>query len=400
MPVVDLVLAAVIVCLSGGVVALVLRNRNLVDRLETGAERARQDLANAEDRVDDSVTALSRLEMALDAIPQGVLILDSSGKAVYSNSVATAFDSARHGDAIVAAAVEDVVADSALGVGDARVVELFGPPKRTLVVTSTPLDLGGELVGAVAVIDDVSERRRVDDMRRDFVSNISHELKTPVGAISLLADTLIDADDPEVTQRLAERIMAESSRMARTIDDLLELSRIESAEGSLFETVAIEDVIAEAVSRIRPAAEQAGIPLDVGAADPLLAVEGDRRQIVSALTNLLDNAVKYSERESPIELSAALVEGNAEISVRDHGIGIPALDIERVFERFYRVDQARSRRTGGTGLGLAIVRHVANNHDGEVAVESRVGEGSMFTLKLPAAPSVYTAIGSTNPSAA
>jgi two-component system sensor histidine kinase SenX3 len=323
-----------------------------------------------------------------------MLILDRDGQATYANAVATAFETARHGDALVAAAIEEVVATAVTGQTELRTVELFGPPKRTLVITASPLfgvEEPDRLVGAMVIIDDVSERRRVDDMRRDFISNISHELKTPVGAISLLAETLLEEDDLDVTQRLADRIVVEVTRVSRSIDDLLELSRIETEHRSLEETVAVADVVADAVSRIRPAAEQAEIDIRVNSVDAWLAVVGDRRQITSALSNLLDNAVKYSDAGSSVEIGAGLEDGMAAISVRDHGIGIPARDVERIFERFYRVDQARSRRTGGTGLGLAIVRHVAHNHDGNVTVESRLGEGSVFTLVLPAAAPVEAA---------
>jgi two-component system, OmpR family, sensor histidine kinase SenX3 len=359
-----------------------LRTELVERRAEVESSRRAQAVRSREEG-----TARRRLELALDAIPEGVLVVDPEGSTVYSNRVAATFETARHGDALVASAVEEVLADAVGGRADRRVVELFGPPKRTVVISSAPLHHDDDtLVGAVVVIDDVSERRRLDDMRRDFIANISHELKTPVGAISLLAETLLAEDDPEVTQRLAGRVVSESSRVSRTIDDLLELSRIETEEAPQFETVPVADVVGDAVARIRPAAEHAGLPLEVAPVDPVLAVEGDRRQITSALSNLLDNAVKYSDAGATIEVRATLVDGHAEIAVRDHGIGIPALDVERIFERFYRVDQARSRRTGGTGLGLAIVRHVAHNHDGDVRVESRLGEGSTFTLSLPAAP--------------
>jgi two-component system sensor histidine kinase SenX3 len=253
-----------------------------------------------------------------------------------------------------------------------------------LVIDATPLHSAAGL-GAIAVIDDVTERRRLEAVRRDFVANISHELKTPVGALSLLAETLLAEDDVEITRRLAERIVTESSRVGRTIEDLLELSRIESGEAPMRSHVPVNLVVAEAVERIRPAAEQAGIDLVVREPNRRLAVLGDRRQLVSAVYNLLDNAVKYSEEGSTVDVFAATDGQNVSISVRDRGIGIPARDLERIFERFYRVDQARSRQTGGTGLGLAIVRHVAENHDGSVAVESRPGEGSVFTLRLPTA---------------
>jgi two-component system, OmpR family, sensor histidine kinase SenX3 len=220
-------------------------------------------------------------------------------------------------------------------------------------------------------------------VRRDFVANISHELKTPVGALGLLAETLLAEDEPEVARRLAERMLTEAFRVAHTIDDLLELSRIEGADDTSYVDAPVDQLIAEAVERVQGGADQRGISIDVESTPVPLAVSGDRRQLVSAVYNLIDNAVKYSEDGSSVEVRSGTDGRWVEIAVRDHGVGIPQRDLERVFERFYRVDRARSRETGGTGLGLAIVRHVANNHAGEVRVDSREGEGSTFTLRLP-----------------
>jgi two-component system sensor histidine kinase SenX3 len=178
----------------------------------------------------------------------------------------------------------------------------------------------------------------------------------------------------------------ESQRVARIIDDLLDLSRIESEEAPLREPVPVHLVVAQAVERVRTAADQRGIGIDAPEAPQRVSLLGDRRQLVSALYNLLENAVKYSDVESTVEVRARTDGRWVELTVRDHGIGIPGRDLERIFERFYRVDQGRGRDTGGTGLGLAIVRHVAANHRGEVQVESREGEGSTFTLRLPAGP--------------
>jgi two-component system sensor histidine kinase SenX3 len=223
-------------------------------------------------------------------------------------------------------------------------------------------------------------------MRRDFVANISHELKTPVGALSLLAETISSETDASVIRRLAERMQDESMRVGRTIDDLLELSRIEAEEAPRREPVPVHLAVAEAADRVAPAAEQREISIAVAEPPHRLTVLGDRRQLVSAVYNLLDNAVKYSDAGSTVEVVTVTNGAWVELAVRDHGDGIPVRDLERIFERFYRVDRARSRETGGTGLGLAIVRHVANNHKGEVRVTSREGEGSTFTLRLPAGP--------------
>ena len=257
-------------------------------------------------------------------------------------------------------------------------VSLFGPPLKLLSVRAMPLPDGG----AVATIDDLSERARLDAVRTDFVSNISHELKTPVGALALLAETLADSDDPEVNQRLASRMVDEAHRAANTIDDLLELSRIElGGRGEQME-VNVGGVLSEAAARHRLTAESAGVHLSAVDTNGLM-VRADRLQLVSAVSNLVDNAVKYSNDGGTVRLSAAVVGEMLEIEVADQGVGIPARDLDRIFERFYRVDRARSRETGGTGLGLAIVRHIATNHGGDVTVRSREGEGSTFTLRIP-----------------
>jgi len=329
---------------------------------------------------DDAVEARVQLERALDAIPQAVLITDPAGQVVVRNRVAETFAAARHSDALVEAAIEELLAEALEGRVGHRTIDLFGPPRRTLVIVTNPLP-----DGALAVVDDISERRRLEATRRDFVANISHELKTPVGAMGLLAETLMAEDDPAVSRRLAERLVNEAFRLDRTIEDLLVLSRIEGEEDPLHQPVPVALVLAAAVERIGPAAEQADIAIHVSAPDAAVAIHGDRPQLVSALYNLLDNAVKYSDAGAVVEVRATAVGDAVAIEVRDHGIGIPKGDLERVFERFYRVDQARSRATGGTGLGLAIVRHVATNHDGEVRVESRPGEGSTFTLVFPRA---------------
>jgi two-component system sensor histidine kinase SenX3 len=240
--------------------------------------------------------------------------------------------------------------------------------------------------GALAVVEDRSDMRRTETVRRDFVANISHELKTPVGALGLLAETIRGEDDPAVMQRLAERMVTESERAARTIDDLLELSRIEFGDDAEFARLDLVGVVGESASRIATAAEQAGVTVQLDVPSDI-TVEGDRRQLVSAVFNLLDNAVKYTAGGGEVRVRAFRDDTTSTValSVEDEGIGIPRRSLDRIFERFYRVDRARSRNTGGTGLGLAIVRHVVNNHGGQVVAESVEGQGSVFTLLLPAA---------------
>ena len=338
------------------------------------------------------IIAENRLSWALGAIANGVVIFDERGEIVYRNDPAASFLAARHSDALVEEAIGTMAADALRGRGAERELELFGPPRRMLSVRAVPLESETRPSGVLVVVEDTSERRRLENVRRDFVANISHELKTPVGALALLAETLLDEDDPGVTKRLAERLANEAFRVGNTIDDLLELSRLEVATGLATDKVAVGQFVREAADRVRPAAEQRGIDIDVPEPSLRLAVVGDRRQLVSAVTNLLDNAVKYSEAGSTVTVGARTDGTWVDVAVRDNGIGIPRRDLERIFERFYRVDRARSRDTGGTGLGLAIVRHVASNHRGEVRVESREGVGSTFTLRLPAGPGPVAAI--------
>jgi two-component system sensor histidine kinase SenX3 len=336
----------------------------------------------------DVSLAEARLASALAVIPQGVVVFDTDGAIVFRNKVAAGYLTARHGEALVEEAINELatelLAEDAT-VPPGRTVDLFGPPRRTLVLTGVALEQRSEEVGAVVVIDDVTERRRLEAVRRDFVANISHELRTPVGALALLAETLVAEADPAVAQRLAERMLTEAFRVGRTIDDLLELSRIEAYEAAVREEVPVHLFLAEAIDRVRGPADQRDITIELDEPSVRLGVTGDRRQLVSAVYNLLENAVKYSDPGSSVQVAARTDGRWVDITVRDHGIGIPRRDLERVFERFYRVDRARSRETGGTGLGLAIVRHVANNHAGEVRVDSSEGEGSTFTLRLPVA---------------
>jgi two-component system sensor histidine kinase SenX3 len=241
--------------------------------------------------------------------------------------------------------------------------------------------------GTTAILlEDVTEARRLEDVRRDFVANVSHELKTPVGALTLLAEALQDAsDDPAAVQRFAGRAQHEAQRLGRLVQELIDLSRLQGADPMpAARPVSIDAVLAEALDRTRTPAQARGITLTV-TGEERLTLLGNEQQLVTAVVNLLDNAVSYSGEGSTVTVCAQGVEGGVEISVADEGMGIPQKDLERVFERFYRSDPARSRATGGTGLGLAIVKHVATNHGGTVEVRSVEGAGATFTLRLPVA---------------
>jgi two-component system sensor histidine kinase SenX3 len=527
--------------------------------IETALAYLEQVTGAATQAVAESSADAIRLRRSLDTLPQGVVVCDEDGVVVYRNPRANSLMTSRHGDVLAAQAVTELLEDAWHEGTAERTLDLYGPPRRTLAVRTRLIDDGRRALGVIAVINDVSERRRLEEIRRDFVANVSHELKTPIGALGLLAETLVSEPDADVAQRLASRIHTEAFRVSRIIDDLLDLSRIESEEAPPREPVSVNLVMAEAVERVRAAADQRGIRIELVEPDPPVAVYGDRRQLVSAMHALLENAVTYSYDGSSVTVSASVTQESADgqdgnaatgsvpatvgttasastasppvpsmppvaplpapapdgpvlapatpqspkairrpapgpaptttpfgtpaipaapaapesavhsagdggtgprpepgaaapvvapfdavafgaapydaeqdgggeaggpgaadvpgsppaastgtqvrpddtsaarndsgtrvtprelvrLSVIDSGVGIPARDLDRIFERFYRVDHGRSRDTGGTGLGLSIARHVANNHQGWVEVESREGEGSTFTLVLP-----------------
>ncbi|MFY2789939.1 cell wall metabolism sensor histidine kinase WalK [Rhodococcus sp. KRD162] len=237
----------------------------------------------------------------------------------------------------------------------------------------------------VLFADDDSEQVRMEATRRDFVANVSHELKTPVGAMSLLAEALLEsADDPESVRHFGGKVVAESKRLGNMVTELIALSRLQGAEKLPdLEVVDVDTVVNEAMDRSKLAAENAGISVTTDHPSGL-EVLGDQALLVTALANLIQNAIAYSSNGSPVSVSRALRASNVAFAVTDRGIGIAKADQERVFERFFRVDKARSRATGGTGLGLAIAKHVAANHNGSISLWSKLGTGSTFTLQIPA----------------
>lgn len=257
-----------------------------------------------------------------------------------------------------------------------------GTPTRWLRVTTTPAAADGSVL---VVIADVTEARRLDAVRRDFVANASHELKTPAASIQAAAETLLHVwqEDPAAVPRFAGQLEREAVRLSRIVADLLDLSRLESGS-ELQEDVRLDTVVREEISRFEDAAIEAGLTMDIDVA-PVPAVHGSGRDLSLLVRNLLDNAIRYTSSTGTVVASVTADNGSVVLRVTDTGSGIPSKDIPRVFERFYRVDRARSRETGGTGLGLAIVRHVAENHGGTVTVESELGSGSTFEVRLPSA---------------
>lgn len=320
---------------------------------------------------------------AFNSLDQGIVICDNQGDIVFTNRFAEALLSGNYQDALAAKALNEVIELARARNFTERAFELFGPPKRSYSIRTVPLYVDAARRDFVAVLEDISNKKHLDDVRRDFVANVSHELKTPIGAVALLAETMSVEEDAGVLKRLSARIEREALRLNRIVDDLLDLSRIESEDHPTLEPVSLDELLAEAVNRIAPSAEIKGVAIETHALSTPLTIHGDRRQLTSAIYNLLDNAVKYTDPGKTVSLAARRSEDELTISIADEGIGIPSRDLERIFERFYRVDQNRSRATGGTGLGLSIVRHVVNNHRGKITVESTEGIGSIFSITLP-----------------
>ncbi|HEY2044248.1 MAG TPA: ATP-binding protein [Jatrophihabitans sp.] len=331
----------------------------------------------------------------LGALDIGIVVVDRDETVIFTNPVASRMRVV-DGDRLTMTALADLVrsvteSSTYSSITVDLIAPLVGPELRTFGVSAMPLAEHGRVSAVVLRFSDVTDARRLDRVRRDFVANVSHELKTPVGALTLLAEAVQDAaDDPEAVQRFAYRMQREGSRLGRLVQELIELSRLQGAEplpGS--DLINAEDVVAEAVDRSRLAAEQAGITV-VDRTEAGMRVRGNETQLATAVANLVDNAVAYSPECTRVGVTArsATDEGGTdwvEIAVTDQGIGIEEADLDRVFERFYRIDPARSRATGGTGLGLAIVKHIATNHGGSVAVWSVPGSGSTFTMRLPLA---------------
>ena len=260
-----------------------------------------------------------------------------------------------------------------------------GLPRRVLQVRVTAIPLPERVVALI--VEDLTESHRVDVVRRDFVANVSHEIKTPVGALRLLAEAALEAigdpDGADSARHFVERISHESARLGRLVSELLDLSRLQGAEALPTPVpVNLDDVVSEAVDRVAPHADAKEISVVRGAPSGAV-VPGVEPQLVTAVANLLDNAINYSPDGTRVGVGIRPRDGSWEVTVTDQGLGIPEADLDRIFERFYRVDPARSRATGGTGLGLAIVKHIIRNHGGEVRVWSAPGAGSSFTLCLP-----------------
>jgi two-component system sensor histidine kinase SenX3 len=329
----------------------------------------------------------------LELLPTAAVLLDADDRVQLANSSAIGMGVVR-GSALDVDALTRLV-NAARRTGQPQTAELqldrAGFPHRTVSVGARAEPLDGNEVALV--VDDLSEAKRVESVRRDFVANVGHEIKTPVGALQLLAEAALDAhDDPDAVQRFVGRMQHEALRLSRLVQDLLDLSRLQGGEPMPASSeVDIDRIVDEAMDRARLRAESRRISL-VRSGPSGTLVLGVESQLVTALTNLLDNAVAYSPENTNVAVAVQRRDDVVEITVSDQGIGIAKEEQERIFERFYRVDPARSRETGGTGLGLAIVKHTIGNHGGDVSVWSRLGSGSTFTIRLAAVPLTMEAV--------
>ncbi|AFP37393.1 two-component system sensor histidine kinase SenX3 [Mycolicibacterium smegmatis] len=336
------------------------------------------------------MTVSQMLQHITSLSPMGVAVVDTFNDVVYSNDRAVELN-----------VVRDRILDDRAWQAAQRVfetgqdVEVDLSPLKVANPGRSGISVRGKVRlltdddrrFAVVYIDDQSEHARMEATRRDFVANVSHELKTPVGAMSVLAEALLaSADDPDTVRRFAEKMVAESHRLADMIGELIELSRLQGAERLPdLDAVDVDSIVSEAVSRHKVAADNSQISITTDAPTGY-RVLGDEGLLVTAIANLVSNAIAYSPNGTDVSISRRKRGGNIEIAVTDRGIGIAKDDQERVFERFFRVDKARSRATGGTGLGLAIVKHVAANHNGSIRLWSQPGTGSTFTLSIPEYP--------------
>ncbi|MFI7659032.1 sensor histidine kinase [Micromonospora parva] len=400
------VAVVVVVALVAGMVAGLLLPRFLPRRDDRSASMGSVSFRWNRGRpaiADEQQAGLGR--RTIDSLRAGVVVLDNDDVPVLINPAARAMGLLRTGStpgSIAAHPLIRTLAGQVRRTGVRREIELDLPRGRDsagenpLGVHLRAMGLGNGFIAVEAV--DVTESHRLTRVRRDFVANVSHELKTPIGALQLLAEALLDATEPAdaaasdlpedlvAARRFAERIQHESTRLGRLVQELLELTRLQGAEPQPPpEPVALDWVIAEVVDRTRTTASARGVTVAVDGERGLTAYGSDS-QLATAVANLVENAINYSGEDTTVRVTLRGDDEHVEVAVADQGIGIAPTDVDRIFERFYRADQARSRATGGTGLGLAIVKHIASNHGGRVEVSSTLGGGSTFTLRLPASP--------------
>ena len=341
-----------------------------------------EEVADLRRRLEASEAERDAESTILASMEEGVLLFGPDGHMRLANQAAELHLGGRPSsiDALLPLGLQRIVRRAAED-GATIVTEAeTGAPSRVLRGFAAPTEEGS----VVLVIRDITETRRLDQVRRDFVANASHELKTPAASIQAAAETILTAagENPSVIPRFAAQLEREAARLSRIVSDLLDLSRLESGS-ALDESVALDAIVRDEGERFEEPAAEAGVGLSVRAGG-IPRVRGSSRDLALLVRNLVDNAIRYTRPGGQVEVDLTADDGEVVLAIVDTGFGIPSRDLPRIFERFYRVDRARSRETGGTGLGLSIVKHVAENHGGRVVVTSELGQGTRFEVRLPA----------------
>jgi len=368
---------------------------DMEDELGTLATAVNEMASRLDANIQEISTVKNRLEMVLDNTVNGILMVSADGRVTYANPVAMRVLSSdkriigrKHFEAVanydLLSIIDQVRKDGFAYKGELVLNNLGG---KIIEVHAVPISETEGFVpaGVLLVLNDITELKRLEQVRKDFVANVSHELKTPVATISGFAETLLaEQSENEHVHEFSSIIYEEAQRLKKLIDSLLELSRLESSEPDLvLQEIDIAELIKDAVKTAEKRTSRGGMRFEMDLPDHPVRIRADKDSIVQVMLNLLDNAVAYSPASAAVKVSLADSKDGIKVIIEDHGEGIPEKDINRIFERFYRVDKTRSRKTGGTGLGLSIVKHQVENHGGEVGVESKVGEGSVFYFTIP-----------------
>jgi signal transduction histidine kinase len=364
-------------------VAIVIIRKERASARRSDRERAAEH-EQMRARVEASNEARRAADLALASMEEGVLLFGADGATRLANPAVEGHLGVRpaSADALLPLGLRHLRERAASAQAVLAVEVEIGAPTRTLRGFAAPAQDGS----VVLVIRDITETRRSEQVRRDFVANASHELKTPAASIQAAAETIRTAavEDPSVIPHFASQLEREAARLSRIVSDLLDLSRLES--GSVMEErVALEAIVRDEGERFEGPAAEAGVGLSIEASSvPRVRVRGSARDLALLVRNLVDNAIRYTGPGGKVQVALTSGDGEVVLAIVDTGLGIPSRDLPRIFERFYRVDRARSRETGGTGLGLSIVKHVAENHGGRVVVTSELGQGTRFEVRLPA----------------
>jgi signal transduction histidine kinase len=374
------VAVALLIALIGVALAVRERRSSDLERMR-GAEleRSEKELRGQIHSLDEERRAM---ETVLSSMEEGVVLFGADGVVRLANAAASRHLGSRPTflAALLPLALERAVGAAAEQRTTVAVEAETGAPSRWLRASAIPVGGDGSVL---LVLRDVTQPKRVEAIRRDFVANASHELKTPAASIKAAAETIKTAvsDDPEVVARFADQLERDAIRLSRIVSDLLDLSRLESGS-SLDELVALDRLLREERERLEEAAANAGVALSMRA-EATPPVRGSARDLSQLIRNLVDNAIRYTRPGGRVDVAVSAEDGEVVLKVEDTGIGIPSRDLSRIFERFYRVDRARSRETGGTGLGLSIVKHIVENHGGTIEVASELGQGTTFLVHLP-----------------